>query len=35
VGGQELEQGAPPGGPLITYDSRILDIVPGERIINS
>jgi uncharacterized protein YndB with AHSA1/START domain len=35
VGGQELEQGAPPDGPLITYDSRILDIVPGERIINS
>jgi uncharacterized protein YndB with AHSA1/START domain len=35
VGGQELEQGAPPGGLLITYDSRILDIVPGERIINS
>jgi uncharacterized protein YndB with AHSA1/START domain len=35
VGGQELERGAPPGGPLITYDSRILDIVPGERIINS
>ena len=32
---QALEQGAPPGGPLITYDSRILDIVPGERIINS
>ena len=28
-------KGAPPGGPLITYDSRILDIVPGERIINS
>jgi len=35
VGGRELEQGAPPGGPLITYDSHILDIVPGERIINS
>jgi uncharacterized protein YndB with AHSA1/START domain len=35
VGGQELEQGAPPGGPLITYESRILDIVPSERIINS
>ena len=31
VGGQELEPGAPPGGPLITYDSRVLDIVPGER----
>ena len=35
VGGQELEQGAPPGGPLITYESHILDIVPDERIINS
>jgi uncharacterized protein YndB with AHSA1/START domain len=35
VGGQELAHGAPPGGPVITYDSRILDIVPGERIINS
>ena len=35
VGGQELEQGAPPGGPLMTYESRILDIAPGERIINS
>jgi uncharacterized protein YndB with AHSA1/START domain len=35
AGGQELEQGAPPGGPLMTYESRILDIVPGERIINS
>jgi uncharacterized protein YndB with AHSA1/START domain len=35
VGGQELEQGAPPGGPLMTYESRILDIVPNERIINS
>src|SRR3984957_1888205 len=35
VGGQELEQGAPSGGILITYDSRILDIVPRERIINS
>ena len=35
VGGRELEQGAPPGGPLITYDSHILDVVPGERIINS
>lgn len=27
MGGQELEQGAPPGGPLITYESRILDSV--------
>jgi uncharacterized protein YndB with AHSA1/START domain len=35
VGGLELEQGAPPGGPLMTYESRILDVVPGERIINS
>jgi uncharacterized protein YndB with AHSA1/START domain len=35
VGGQELEQGAPPGGPLITYDGRILDILPSKRIINS
>ena len=35
VGGQELEQGAPPGGPLMTYEGRILDIVPGERIISS
>ena len=26
---------APPGGALITYDGRIVDIVPGERIINS
>jgi uncharacterized protein YndB with AHSA1/START domain len=34
VGGQELEQGAP-GRPPITFDSRILDIVLGERIINS
>ncbi len=30
-----LEQGAPPGGPLMTYERRILDTVPGERIINS
>jgi hypothetical protein len=28
VGGQELEQGAPPDGPLITYDSRILEFLP-------
>jgi uncharacterized protein YndB with AHSA1/START domain len=35
VGGREREQGAPPGGPLITYDSHILDLLPGERIINS
>ena len=35
VGGQELEQGAPPGGAFVTYEGRFLDIVPGERIINS
>src|ERR1700676_337754 len=30
VGGQELEQGAPPGGAFVTYEGRFLDIVPGE-----
>jgi len=30
VGGQELEQGAPPGGPLMTYESRILALTTVE-----
>jgi uncharacterized protein YndB with AHSA1/START domain len=33
VGGRELNRGGPPGGPIYTYDAKIHDIVPGERIV--
>ena len=33
VGGLEISEGGPPGGFVSRYESRILEIVPGERII--
>jgi uncharacterized protein YndB with AHSA1/START domain len=33
VGGRELNQGGPRGGPVYRYDAKIHDIVPGERIV--
>jgi uncharacterized protein YndB with AHSA1/START domain len=34
-GGVEVSRGGPPGGPLITYEARFEEIVPGERIIST
>jgi uncharacterized protein YndB with AHSA1/START domain len=33
VGGNELNSGGPPGGPVYTYDATYRDIVPGQRIV--
>ncbi len=33
VGGREVAQGGPDGGPLMTFESLYRDIVPGERIV--
>ncbi len=35
VGGREVSAGGPKGEWVSTYDSRYLDIVPNERIINA
>jgi uncharacterized protein YndB with AHSA1/START domain len=35
VGGREHVSGGPSGGPVHTYDARIQDIVPNERIIST
>jgi uncharacterized protein YndB with AHSA1/START domain len=34
-GGIEVSRGGPPGGPLIAYEARFEDIVPGERIVST
>jgi uncharacterized protein YndB with AHSA1/START domain len=33
VGGREVNQGGPPGGPIYTYEARFHDIVPDQRIV--
>ncbi len=33
VGGREVNRGGPPGGPVYTYESRIHDVVPDQRIV--
>jgi uncharacterized protein YndB with AHSA1/START domain len=33
VGGQEVNRGGPPGGPVYVYASRFHDIVPDQRIV--
>ena len=33
VGGREVAQGGPDGGPLMTFESLYRDIVPDERIV--
>jgi uncharacterized protein YndB with AHSA1/START domain len=33
VGGQEVNRGGPPGGPVYSYQSEFRDIVPGQRIV--
>ncbi len=33
VGGQEINRGRQPDGPLISFDSRYQEIIPNERII--
>ena len=33
VGGREMAQVGPDGGPLMTFESLYRDIVPGERIV--
>ena len=33
VGGREVTQGGPEGGPVMTFESLYRDIVPGERIV--
>lgn len=35
VGGKEMSQGGPPGGPNFTFDATYQDIVPNERIVYS
>ncbi|CAH1227935.1 hypothetical protein PAECIP111891_06209 [Paenibacillus allorhizoplanae] len=35
VGGKEMSQGGPPGGPIFTFDATYQDIVPNERIVYS
>ena len=35
VGGTELNQGGPPGGPIFTYAATYQEIVEGERIVYS
>jgi uncharacterized protein YndB with AHSA1/START domain len=34
-GGTEVSRGGPEGGPLITYEARFEDIVPGQRIVST
>lgn len=34
-GGLEISRGGPQGGPVITYEARFEDIVPGERIVST
>ena len=34
-GGLEISRGGPQGGPVITYEARFQDIVPGERIVST
>jgi len=34
-GGIEVSRGGPKGGPLIAYEARFEDIVPGERIVST
>lgn len=34
-GGIELSRGGPPGGPVISYEARFQDIIPGERIVST
>jgi uncharacterized protein YndB with AHSA1/START domain len=33
VGGNEINRGGPPGGPVYTYEATYRDIVPAERIV--
>jgi uncharacterized protein YndB with AHSA1/START domain len=33
VGGREINRGAPPGGPVYTFESQFRDIVPETRIV--
>ena len=35
TGGQEINEGGPSGGPISRYESRILEIVPDERVITA
>lgn len=35
VGGIEVSRVGPPGGPLIAFEARFEDIVPGERIVST
>lgn len=34
-GGIEVSRGGPPGGPVISYEARFEDIVPGERMVST
>ena len=34
-GGIEISRGGPSGGPIMTYEARFEDIVPGERIVTT
>lgn len=35
IGGQEVNRGGPPGGPVFTYEAVYRDIVPDERIVTT
>lgn len=35
VGGRELNQGGPPGGPIYTFEAYYQEIVTGQRIVYS